>query len=226
MDPWTLEKTVDAGGLPGVLRALAAALEGGLDGAGEQRVGGDFAGLPPLLRQGRVQRLELVAEARESGGYALRLTADGADQASPQGKRPVSAGKALAENASGARTLGGRPNARPSEAQAKAREKYRQLKKALQADFSAMCRAVEAGALPQRDTLESFLALAEGMAALPQPVKDAHGPEAGELARANAVFLEDALALRRAFDARDVSACAQVLERLTRRRTACHAQYR
>ncbi|SNR89936.1 XXXCH domain-containing protein [Humidesulfovibrio mexicanus] len=214
MCPWMYEKNVDAGGLPRVLRDLADALEG----AGDRRAGGDFAGVQPFCGQGSAQRLELVAEAREDGGFAVRITAG---QARTQGKNPVPAGSQMA-----ARAPGKAASPRPGEAQALAREKYRQLKKALQADFSALSRAVEAGAVPQRDTLESFLALAEGMAALPQPVKDAHGPEAGELARGNTAFLEDAQSLRRAFDARDVSACAQVLARLARRRSACHAQYR
>ncbi len=217
MCPWMYEKTVDAGGLPRVLRDLADALEG----TGNRRADGDFAGLQPFRGLGRAQRLELVAETRKDGGFAVRITAGQAGQARAQGKNPVPAG-----NHTAARAPEKCAAPRPGEAQARAREKYRQLKKALQTDFAALSRAVEAGTLPQRDTLESFLALAEGMAALPQPVKDAHGPEAGELARGNAIFLEDAQALRRAFDARDVSACAQVLARLARRRSACHAQYR
>lgn len=232
MRPWTLEKSIDADALPDVLRRLAEVLDGTLADGPEQGPGGGFAGLPPLLGAGRLQRLELVAQARESGGYAVRLAAHGTDKGRARGRGAAPAGMALAANASAAGAPGGsarpgpRPNPRPGEAQARAREKYRQLKKALQADFSALSRAAQAGALPRRDALESFLALAEGMAGLPQPVKDAHGPEAGELARGNAMFLKDAQCLRQAFDAGDVSAFAEALARLERRRGACHAQFR
>jgi len=111
---------------------------------------------------------------------------------------------------------------------ARLREKYRQLKKALQADYKALHKAAAAGLMPAQEALESFLALSESMAEAPQPVHglSGRGPEAGELARANAAFLEDARALRQAMRARDAAALLEVLARLERRKAACHAQFR
>lgn len=126
-----------------------------------------------------------------------------------------------------------RPDPKAADASARAREKYRQLKKALHADFKALHRAAEAGLMPAQDVLESFLALSESMVEMPQPLKGAagataagHGPEAAELARANGVYLEDARALRRVVAARDAAALLELLSRLERRRSACHAQFR
>ncbi len=124
------------------------------------------------------------------------------------------------------RNYGAAKAPKAADADARAREKYRQLKKSMQADYKALRAAAEAGRMPGQDVLESFLALSESMTEMAQPLKNANGPEATELARANAVFLEDARALRRAVSARDVAALAEVLTRLERRRTACHAQFR
>ena len=124
------------------------------------------------------------------------------------------------------RNYGAAKPPKAADAEARAREKYRQLKKSMQADYKALRAAAEAGRMPGQDVLESFLALSESMTEMAQPLKSVNGPEAAELARANAVFLEDARALRRAMSARDLAALTEVLARLERRRTACHAQFR
>jgi XXXCH domain-containing protein len=208
MSSWKLEKNVDTGGLPRFLRELADAVEKG--------AGGELAGLP----SGDLRKLVLVAEQKD-GGLTVKLKA----------KRPhevrVPVKKAPAPVAPGAFSAA-RPlqGAKLSDVQAKAREKYRQLKKIMQADYKALQKAAQAGVMPSQDVLESFLALGESMAEMPQPLKKTDGPEATELARANAVFLEDASGLRRAVSARDVKAFAEVLSRLERRKSACHAQFK
>lgn len=221
MGSWKLETDMDAGALPGFLRRLAEAIEQGADvaeaGAGET---GELAGLPTLKGRDGLRKLVLVAEHKD-GGLRLKLKAKRGHELR------VPSGTARPRHSPAAAHTAAKPaQARGGDAQEKAREKYRQLKKLMQADYKALRAAAQAGAMPAQDALESFLALGESMAEMPQPLKDAAGPEARELARANAVFLEDALALRRAFSARDTAAFAEVLERLERRKSACHAQFK
>lgn len=218
MGSWKLEADVDPDGLPRFLRDLADELESGVSGAGA----GELAGLPKPSRSDELaglRKLVLVATALGGGGgFALRLKAKRGHEARvPTGKPPA---------ARPAPAAGG--DARAADDAARLREKYRQLKKALQADYKVLRKAAEAGLMPGQDALESFLALSESMAEAPQPVRGAagRGPEAGELARANAAFLEDARALRRAVAARDAAALLEVLSRLERRKAACHAQFR
>jgi XXXCH domain-containing protein len=224
MGSWKLETEVEPDGLPRFLRALAdelesGALESGVSGAGA----GALAGLPRPSRSDDVaglRKLVLVATALGDGGdgFTLRLKAKRRHEVRvPTGKPPAARPVPAA----------GR-NARAADNAARLREKYRQLKKALQADYKALRMAAVAGLMPGQDALESFLALSESMAEAPQPVHGAagRGPEAGELARANAAFLENARALRRAVAAQDASALLEVLARLERRKSACHAQFR
>lgn len=228
MGSWKLETDMDAGALPGFLRRLAQALETGADAPGA----GELSGLPGLTGRDGLRKLVLVAEHRDGGltlklkakrGHELRVPTKGA-QAPQAHAAPHEPGPAAAHTA--AHAAAKPAQARGGEAQAKAREKYRQLKKLMQADYKALRAAAQAGLMPAQDALESFLALGQSMAELPQPLKDASGPEARELARANAVFLEDARGLRRAYAARDAAAFAEVLERLERRKSACHAQFK
>lgn len=226
MSAWKYEAEVGAHGLPGFLRELAAALESGQPGSGA------LAGLP-----GRdFRKLVLVAEST-GGGVALKLKAKRAHELrvpTPRNARfatpdaPAPAGQAGRMAAQPAPTGKNAPKA--ADASARLREKYRQLKKALQADFKALHKAAEAGLMPAQDQLESFLALSESMVEMPPPhvgpSAGGHGPEAAELARANSVFLEDARALRRVVAARDAAALLELLSRLERRRSACHAQFR
>lgn len=259
MSSWKLETELGAHGLPGFLRELAAALEAGQTRAGQVEAGqtdtgqtesgqadtgqagaaplgsGVLAGLPRDLR-----KLVLVAEPT-GGGVALKLKAKRAHEL----RVPTSRSAQSVKNNPGAERQGApvgqsarptqpaRPDPKAADASARAREKYRQLKKALHADFKALHRAAEAGLMPAQDVLESFLALSESMVEMPQPLKGAagataagHGPEAAELARANGVYLEDARALRRVVAARDAAALLELLSRLERRRSACHAQFR
>jgi|GEM_PF-962956 len=102
------------------------------------------------------------------------------------------------------------------------KEKYRQLKKGMQADFKALERAAQEGVLPPAEVVESFVSRAEIMAESPVP----GGDGGAELARANAQFLTDAQALREAARKRDPAALGEVLGRLARRKTACHAQFK
>lgn len=203
MGSWKRETELDAAGLPELLRRLAAALEG----AGPEGV---LAGLPV----DGLRKLVLVAED-EDGTWGVKLKAKLAGEvrvrkADPQDQpAPKPAAKAA-------------PRLTPEKA--RARDKYRQLKKTMQADYKAMKRAAEAGTLPPRDVLDSFLALCEGMADMEQPTADASA--LAELSRANAAFVEDARALRAALSARDAAALAEVLGRLERRKSACHAQFR
>jgi len=200
MSAWKLEKDIAAADLPVLLRQLADALEG--------QPAGPLAGFPRELRE-----LELSA-LRGGAGYALKLKARRDGDRTPDYE---SVGRRTEERGGGARE---------ADSAERGREKYRQLKKLMQADYKALQKAVQAGALPAPDVLESFLALCESMTETAQPLLSPHGPEAAELARANQIFMEDALALRRAASARDAAAMAEVLARLERRRSACHAQFR
>lgn len=199
MGSWKVEQELAQAGLPELLRALADALEGGA-------AGGLLHGLPAQ----DLRKLVLVAERKDSG-LSVKLKA----------KR---AGETLVPTA---RTGGHKdeaPAARKAQDRSQAkRDKYRQLKKALQADFKTLEAAAHAGRLPGAEVLESFLGLAEGMGQGGQPVL---GAARAEMARADAAFLDDCQALRRAFAARDAAALVSALERLARRKTACHAQFR
>jgi len=212
MSSWKLETDVGPDGLPRFLRALADALESDVleSGAGAD----ELTGLPRpscLGDDAELRKLVLVASAHGEG-FQLTLKAKRAHEVRVSASTVPAAGKDL----------------KAADHAARQREKYRQLKKAMQADYKALHKAAEAGLMPGQDVLESFLALSESMAEMPQPVHGAvgRGPEAGELARANAVFLEDARALRQAMRARDAAALLEVLSRLERRKAACHAQFR
>lgn len=205
MGSWKTGHELAADGLPQFLRDLAEALETGVAGG---VVGGLFDGLP--LRE--LRKLVLVAE-RHGSGLTLKLKAKRASEIRvPTG--PRHAPKAASPP---------RPKAAQSGQAQAARDKYRQLKKTLQADFKALQAAADQGRLPGAETLESFLSLAELMARGEQPVG---GAAQVEMAQANTVFLDDCQALRRACAARDAAALAVVLERLARRKSACHAQFR
>ena len=181
----------------------------------------DAAGLPEFLRElaagletgaagglldglapGGLHELLLVAERRDSG-LCVKLKAKG-----ERGSRPVEA-----------HDVKDRAKDKPQAG----RDKYRQLKKALGADYKALRAAAEAGRMPQAELLESFLSLAGLMAQGEQPVA---GAALAEMAQANTAFLDDCQALGRAFSAQDKGALASVLERLARRKSACHAQFR
>ncbi len=194
MSTWKLEKDVAQKALPELLRELAQTLEGDPGAYAGQ---GEFPGLAAHLGPGGLRELELSIEDR-GGAFRVKLAARG---------REAGAGKAAKQSGEAARQ----------------RDKYRQLKKAMQADYKELLKAVEAGRLPEADTLESFLSLSEAMAEVEQP---ASGAFAAELAQASAAFLEDARALKRAYGRHDTSALAEVLGRLERRKSACHAQFR
>ncbi|OIO05356.1 MAG: hypothetical protein AUJ49_01435 [Desulfovibrionaceae bacterium CG1_02_65_16] len=210
MSAWKLETTIGAAELPRLLRQLAQALE---TGAGE--AGGLLSGFP--ASPGEVA----FAVERQGADYALTLTArrgeDGMASGSPSGER--SSGRMQDRMASGRM-------ARETDAAERAREKYRQLKKLMQANYKLLRRAAEEGRMPEPEALESFLALCAGMAETAQPLLPAHGAEASELARAGKAFVEDAQDLRRAAAARNPRAMTEVFARLERRKTACHAQFR
>jgi len=212
MGSWKLEKNVDAGDLPRFLRELADAVE--------QGAGGELDGLPALKGKDGLRKLVLVAEQKD-GGLSLKLKAKRSHEVRvPAAKAQAPAAPKTPQPATPA------PSAKISDAQARAREKYRQLKKTMQADYKALQKAAQAGVMPSQDVLESFLALGESMTEIPQPLKKADGPESKELERSNAAYLEDARGLRRAFSARDAAAFAEVLSRLERRKSACHAQFK
>jgi XXXCH domain-containing protein len=199
MGSWKTERELAAEGLPQLLRELAEALETGL-------ARGVLEGLPAR----GYRKLVLVAERRDTG-LLLRLKARRASEV-----RVPTGAKSVRTDESGATQ---RDKARSQAA----REKYRQLKKSLQADFKAMRAACGEGRLPGAETVESFLSLAGLMGQGGQP---ASGAALAELARSNTMFLDDCQALRRACSARDVAALGAVLERLARRKSACHAQFR
>lgn len=220
MGSWKLEKDIGSDGLPHLLRDLADALENG--------PGGDLAGMPEDLR-----KLVLVAELREDGGHRVKLKAKKAGEVRVKARQDGAGGKAAGDakpgdkpGANSGAKPGSKPGSKMDDAREREREKYRQLKKLLQADYKALQKAAEAGTLPPQDVLESFLALGEAMAEAPQPAHNPAGPEARELARANAAYLEDARELRTAYGARDAKAFAGVLARLERRKSACHAQFK
>ncbi|MDP3426744.1 MAG: hypothetical protein Q8S17_05140 [Humidesulfovibrio sp.] len=201
MGSWTIERELapatESGGLPQFLRDLAEALDAGAAG---RIPGGVFSGLPV----DDLRKLVLVAERRGSA-TTLKLKA----KKSGEVRVPTIA----------------KPAARPvhKPVHQAAREKYRLLKKALQDDLKAMQAATGEGRLPSGETLESFLSLAGLMAQGEQPVS---GPALAEMAPANTAFLDDCQALRRAHSARDAAALGAALERLVRRKSACHAQFR
>jgi len=200
MEGWKLEQHMTPHELARLLRALAEQLETG--GAP-----GFLAGFPA-----KAQEVELSALRAEAGfSVRLRAKADGRDRAPGVGWKPAAPPRSAA---------------RESDSLERAREKYRQLKKAMQADFKTLLRAAEAGAMPAPDVLESFLALCGSMAEMAQPVFSPRGAESRELDQANRAFVEDASALRRAVSGRDAAALAEALARLERRRTTCHAQFR
>lgn len=211
MGSWKTEGELAAGGLPQFLRELAEALETGVArGVG----GGLLDGLP--VREYR--KLVLVAERRDSG-LTLKLMAKRAGEVRVPTVRDIS--REVAPKAvSPAKALTAPKAQAKSQA---AREKYCQLKKTLQADFKALQAAASKGRLPDAETLGSFLSLAELMGQGEQPVS---GAALVEMAQANTAFLDDCQALRRACSARDAAALAAVLERLARRKSACHAQFR
>ena len=202
MSAWKLETTIAAAQLPGLLRQLAEALE-----TGAPDPLGMLSGFPAAPGE-----VALEVE-RQGADFELKLTA----------KRDAG------EKSDGWMSTGRMPTGRMSretDVAERAREKYRQLKKLMQKDYKQLCRAVEEGHMPDPEALESFLALCGSMAETVQPVLPAHGAEAPELARANRAFVEDAQDLRRAASARDPRAMAEILARLERRKTACHAQFR
>jgi len=184
-------------GLPDFLRELAQALETG-------QATGALDGLPVA----ELRKLVLVAE-RHDKGLTLKLKA----------KRAHEVRVPTRPKAAPAQEPAGRDKAKVLAS----REKYRQLKKSMQADFKAMQALAREGRLPGPEVVESFLSLAELMAQGEQPVS---GAVLTELAPANAAFLADCQALRRAISARDADALAAALERLSRRKSACHAQFR
>ncbi|MDO9630558.1 MAG: GAK system XXXCH domain-containing protein [Humidesulfovibrio sp.] len=211
MGSWKIERELDhraeSGGLPQFLRELAEALE---SGPGDGLAGGVFDGLP--VRDWR--KLVLVAE-RRGAGLTLKFKAKRASEV-----RVPTASKAGKKDTPGAVS---KETPRDKDKVQAAREKYRQLKKTLQADFKALRAAVDEGRLPDAETLESFLSLAELMGQGELPLS---GAALTEMARSNTMFLDDCQALRRACSARDAAALAAVLERLARRKSACHAQFR
>ncbi|MBU1040328.1 MAG: GAK system XXXCH domain-containing protein [Proteobacteria bacterium] len=217
MGSWKIEQELAAAGLPQFLRDLATALESGAAG---DISGGVLSGLP----LDDLRKLVLVAE-RRSGAITLKLKAKRSGEVRVPTKAKAAhkpAHMSAHMSASKATPPHKVPDKDKDKAQA-AREKYRQLKKTLQTDFKAMQAAAGEGRLPGGETLESFLCLAELMAQGEQPVS---GAALAEMAPANTAFLDDCQALRRAHSARDAAALGAALERLARRKSACHAQFR
>ncbi len=198
MGSWKTEAELERAGLPGLLRELASALESGLES-------GQLVGLPQDYR-----KLVLVAE-RGPDGLRVKLKAKRAGEV----RVPT---VLMAEAASAAKAKAQRAD----KAQA-GRDKYRQLKQGLQADYKAVQASAREGRLPEAELLESFLFRAELMAQGEQPVS---GAVLAEMTPANAAFLDDCQALRQACAAQSPAALAAVLERLARRKAACHAQFR
>ncbi|MBU1228438.1 MAG: GAK system XXXCH domain-containing protein [Proteobacteria bacterium] len=199
MGSWKTEAELDEVGLPGLLRELASALETGL-------AGGGLDGMP--VRD--LHKLVLVAERRK-GGLRVKIKAKRAGEvlvpaAALAGPEPAAAARPRDRD----KALDGR-------------DKYRQLKKGLQTEYKALQASAREGRLPAAEALESFLGLAELMGQARQPVS---GAALAEMARAGAAFWSDCQALRQAYAARDAAALAAVLERLARRKSACHAQFR
>lgn len=219
---WKREKTLAAAALPDVLRALADVLEG--------RGGGDYADVLAGLPASELRKLVLVAERHGQG------EGQGQSEGQRQGQRLTlklkakragevlvpSSGKALAAPSA---QVAVKVPAKAAGNEGARKEKYRQLKKGLQADFKVLERAVDGGTMPPGEVLDSFLSRAEIMAAHSGLAHSGQGEDA-ELKRANAIFLEDALALRAAAQKRDPAALAEVLARLNRRKSACHVQFK
>ena len=213
MGSWKIERELAHGlksdGLPQFLRELADALEAG---AADVVVDGRFRGLP--LRG--LRKLVLVAELRDAGlGVKLKAKRSGE-------VRVPTVGREASRDTHKAAPVDKAKDTHKGKSQA-TREKYRLLKKALQVEFKGLQARAREGQLPDAETLESFLGLAELMAQGEQPVS---GAALAEMAPANVAFLDDCQALRRAYSARDASALGAVLERLARRKSACHAQFR
>ncbi len=210
MGAWKTGVELAAGGLPQFLRELAAALESG-------SAAGHFQGLPAAGGSANdLRKLVLVAE-RTSAGLTVKLKAKGV------GEGPLAAHTGDHAGDHAGDHMGRRAPAKDKDKAAAAREKYRQLKKAMHRDFKALQKCAEDARLPEAEILESFLSLAELMAQGEQPVS---GAALAEMNQAGTAFLEDCQALRRACAARDSAALAGVLERLARRKSACHAQFR
>lgn len=211
MGSWKTGRELAADGLPRFLRELADALESGAfkpdapesdsaaPGTAQDQAQGVLAGLPAR----DFRKLVLVAERRDAG-LSLKLKAKrGGEVLVPTVRLAAARGAGKAGPQAG-------------------REKYRQLKKALQADFKVLRDAAGEGRMPPPEVLESFLGLAGIMGQGQQPVA---GATLAEMARANTAFLNDCQALRQAQAARNAAALAEVLERLARRKSACHAQF-
>lgn len=214
MGSWKTEAELAAEGLPQFLRELADALEAG-------SAAGLFHGLPAAGSSANaLRKLVLVAQCT-GAGLSVKLKAKRSGEVRVPTKpahdrRTEGAGanpprdKALAKSGDKTRDLA-------------AREKYRQLKKSMQQDFKALQKCADEGRLPEPETLESFLSLAGLMAQGEQPLG---GAARAEMAQANTTFLDECQALRRACAVRDLAALVSVLERLSRRKSACHAQFR
>lgn len=215
---WKFTRNAQPSGLPGFLRLLADALEGrpqASDGPG-----GELAGMPVA----DWRKLVLVAERSEhkDGGLELKLKAKRAHEVlvSPAGPdRGKDAGRPGAARQEPTKADSVKKD--PAKKDPAKKEKYRQLKKRMQADLKVLERAVRGGILPVEETLESFLSLAEIMVEM-----DAAAHPDPEMARAGAAFLADALLLREAFHRHDLDGLAEILGRLDRRKSACHAQFK
>lgn len=203
-DSWKLKREMAASGLPAWFRRLADALEGEPDA--------ELAGLPVA----DCRKLVLVAE-RKDHGLEVRLKAKRAGEVLAPASRPGKGRDAMKPES--AKVDSSRTD--PAKKDPVKKEKYRQLKKRMQADAKVLERAVRAGILPAEEPLESFLSLAEIMVEM-----DAALHCDPEMKSAGAAFLADALTLREAFQRHDVEALAEVLGRLDRRRSACHAQFK
>jgi XXXCH domain-containing protein len=201
------ERELADNGLPEFLRELAAALESGT-------AAGAFKGLP--LDDWR--KLVLVAE-RQDSGLAVKLKAKRAGEI----RVPMARKDTRKDTHKGEHKAKAAMAPKDQDKSQASREKYRQLKKAMQVDFKALQAAASKGRLPDAEALESFLSLAELMGQGEQPVS---GAALAEMVQANTTFLNDCQALRRACSERDPAALAAVLERLARRKSACHAQFR
>ncbi len=201
-DSWKFTREMTPSELPALLRRLADALEGRPEGAE-----GELAGLPVA----DCRKLVLVAE-RKGHGLELKLKAKRAGEVLVPMARPEKRKDAVKPESAK------RDAAKMDPAK---KEKYRQLKKRMQADAKVLERVTRGGILPSEETLESFLSLAEIMVEM-----DAKAHDDPEMRSAGAAFLADALLLREAFHRHDVEALVEILGRLDRRRSACHAQFK
>jgi XXXCH domain-containing protein len=217
MGSWKIEhelaKGLEPGGLPQFLRELAGALETGV-------AEGLLDGLPQDYR-----KLVLVAERLDSG-LLVKLKAKRSGEVRVPTEDAPHKAKASPRAAAASETEA--PLAQKDTGKTPARsqpacDKYRLLKKSLQADYKVMQAAVREGRLPGAETLDSFMSLAELMGQGEPPVT---GAAQAEMVKAGVVFWDDCQALRRGHAARDLTALAEVLERLARRKSACHAQFR